>query len=186
MPAGLSVLLGNGDGSFAPPITTAAGLHDSSSWPTSTPMVAPTRRWRTSARTRSRCCSTTATGRPPTPAVGQHQRRDGHRRQHRHRQRHLHRDPVAPPPTADVTVHYATGQRHRHGRQRLPGRVRHADHPRRPDHARRSPCGQRRPPRRADRDLRRQPEQPRPTRPSPTARAWAPSSTTSRASASAT
>ena len=52
------------------------------------------------------------------------------------------------------------GGHHRRGRQRLHGRVRDRDHPGRPDQQDDHGRGQRRPPRRAERDLRRQPQRP--------------------------
>ena len=103
------------------------------------------------------------------------------------RQATFTRDASRRPTTADVTVHYATARRHRHGRQRLHGRVRARDHPGRPDQPDVHGRGQRRP---------RSPSRPRPSSStsaarderdaSPTARGSAPSSTTSRGSASTT
>ena len=58
----------------------------------------------------------------PTPPVAADQRRDGHGGQHRHRPATF-TVTLSAASTQAVTVAYATGQRHRHGRQRLPGRV---------------------------------------------------------------
>ncbi len=56
--------------------------------------------------------------------------------------------------TFTVTLSAAYGQRHRHSRRRLPGRERHADLRPRRDQQDDHHTGQRRPPRRAERDLR--------------------------------
>ena len=149
------------------------------------PDVAVGGRERLRTRSRSLLNDGNWAARHPPPPVAADQRRDRHGGEHGHRRRHLHRHPVRRQ-HPDGHRRLRDRQRHRHRRQRLPGRERHADLRPRRDQQDRHRAGQRRPPRRAERDLLRQPERSRPTRPSPTARAWAPSWTTSRASASAT
>ena len=92
-----------------------------------------------------------------------HQRRDGHGRQHRHRERDLHREPVGCLRRGgDGPLSHR--ERQRHGRQRLRRRVGERDHRRGPDHQDLHGRGDRRPVGGTDRELRRQPQQPRPTR----------------------
>ena len=104
---GLTVQLGNGDGSYGPPITTAVGsvatslvLADFNA--DGRPDAAVTDLYRLGLGTAQRRLLVAR-----RPAVGEHSRRHGHRGQHRHGQRHLHGDPLDAS-DVDVTVHYVT------------------------------------------------------------------------------
>ena len=193
----LRVLLGNGDGSFAPRLRPrhaprdAATLHrpcwrtstatGSPTWPRPMPTIANDGTPGTYPRPLRRAQRRQLDGAAPSVTIGDVTVTEGNTGT----DGHLHRDPVRGlQPAGHRQLRHR--RRHRHGRQRLPGRLRHADDSRRPDQRNDHRAGQRRPPRRSRTRPSSSTSAARPTRPSPTARGSARSSTTNRGSASAT
>ena len=156
---GLTVLLGNGDGSFGPPITTAVAGSD----PTSLVLADFNADGRPDAAVTNLDSDTVSVllndgtwppDDPPSVSIRDATVTEGNTGTV---ERHLHGDPlVRLQRRCDGPLRH--GGHHRHGRQRLHGRVRRRDHPGRPDQRDDHGRGQGRPPRRAGRDLRRQPQ----------------------------
>ena len=117
----VSVLLGNGDGTFYAGAFAAGSVARRGGVATSTATAARTWRRRTPARTRSRSCSTTASGaarrHPAVSRIGDVTVTEGNTGT----VDATFTVTLSAASTQPVTVALRHRQRHRHGRQRLPG-----------------------------------------------------------------